>query len=660
MTSQAAITESIQLTPQERQSLDQQVRYETVETLPMVWAIAADQFSDTPALDAPHTHPTHTVTFRQLWQNIQQLAAGLQSLGLQPGEHVALFSENGPRWFMADQGIMATGAVGVVRSSQADDAELFYILGHSDAVGLIVEDQKTLKRLGDRLQSFPLKFVVLLSDETPEAELGKPILNFPQLMEAGAEQSLRETSRSLDDLATLLYTSGTTGKPKGVMLTHRNLLHQINVLGSIVNLGRGDRILSILPTWHIYERTVEYFALSQGCTLVYTDLRHFKRDLQQQHPVFFVSVPRLLEAIYDAVQKQIRQQSDLRQRLARSAIATSHRYIQAKRIVEGRSLEQPSPSPWQVAQARLQMLALGPLHAAGDRTVYRQIWEGIGPDLRQIICGGGSLSADLDTFFEIIGLEVIVGYGLTETAPVLTARRPWHNLRGSAGRPILHTEVQIVDSQTRETLQQGQQGSVLVRGPQVMRGYYHNPEATAKVINADGWFDTEDQGWLTPQNDLILTGRVKDTIVLTNGENVEPQPIEEAIARSPFVDQIMVVGQDARSLGALIVPNVENLQDWAREHQVDLPPLEFQDDRPGVVEISDQYSALHDLFRQELNREVKDRPGFSPNDRIGPFRLLTTPFSIENGLMTQTLKIKRHAVTEQYGETVEEMFSRTD
>ncbi|MGF1495710.1 MAG: AMP-dependent synthetase/ligase [Elainellaceae cyanobacterium] len=656
MTGQAAVTESIQLTPQERQSLEKQILYETVGEITEIWAIAADRFTDTPALDAPHQKPAAQISYGQLWQNIQQFAAGLQSLGVQSADHVALFSENGPHWFIADQGIMAAGAVDVVRSSQADDDELLYILGHSDAVGLVVEDQKTLKRLGDRLQKFPLKFIVLLSEETPEAELEPPILNFPQLMEAGAKQPLAENSRSLDDLATLLYTSGTTGQPKGVMLTHRNLLHQINVLGSIVNLGEGDRFLSILPTWHIYERTAEYFALSQGCTLVYTDLRHFKSDLQQQQPVFFVSVPRLLEAIQGEVQKQIRQQSDLRRRLAQSLMAASQRYVQARRIVNGCSLEQPSLSPWQTTQARLQMLALGPIHAAGDRAVYRQIRAGIGPNLRQIICGGGSLSIDLDTFFEIIGLEVIVGYGLTETSPVLTARRPWHNLRGSAGRPILHTEIQIVDTDTRQRLQQGQQGSVLAKGPQIMQGYYHNPEATQKVIDAEGWFDTEDRGWLTAQNDLILTGRVKDTIVLSNGENVEPQPLEEAIARSPYVDQIMVVGQDQRSLGALIVPNADNLQDWANENQTELPPLEPQNNEPGVVELDGKYSALHDLFRQELNREVKNRPGLSPNDRIGSFRLLTTPFSIENGMMTQTLKIKRHVVMEQYGKAVEEMY----
>ncbi|MFM7372904.1 MAG: AMP-binding protein, partial [Sphaerospermopsis kisseleviana] len=245
-------------------------------------------------------------------------------------------------------------------------------------------------------------------------------------------------------------------------------------------------------------------------------------------------------------------------------------------------------------------------------------------------------------------------YGLTETSPVTNARRPWRNLRGSSGQPIPGTEVRIVDPETRQPLPAGKRGLVLLKGPQVMQGYYKNPEATKKVIDAEGWFDSGDLGWVTPQNDLVLTGRAKDTIVLSNGENIEPQPIENACLRSPYIDQIMLVGQDERSLGALIVPNLEALEKWAESQNL---KLSTQDDHTGSTsqKIDLESKIIQDLYRQELNREVKNRPGYRADDRIGQFTLILEPFSIENGMMTQTLKIRRHVVMERYRDIIRKL-----
>ena len=538
--------------------------------LPQVWAKAAEQFDDIPALIDPHAEPEVRITYRQLWDSIQQFASGLQAFGVQPKTHVALFSENQPRWFIADQGLMAAGAIDVVRSSQAERDELLYILQNSDATALIVENQETLEKLKDGLGELPIELVILLCGEAPSMDSQLRIIDFDQVMAQGAKHPLQSVDQPADDLATLLYTSGTTGKPKGVMLTHGNLMHQVNTLGSIIQPNPGDRLLSILPTWHIYERTGEYFTLSQGMTLIYTNLRHFKQDLKTYQPQYFVSVPRLLEAIQGGIDKLIGQQSANRQRLAKAAFSLSRRYVEERRIVNGLSLNHPSPSRGLKLWQRAQILALAPAHWLADRLVYRNIRAGIGGKFKQIINGGGSLSMELDLFFEIIDVEVIVGYGLTETSPVLTARRPWHNLRGSAGKPIPGTEIRIVEPETRRTQSQGKQGSVLARGPQIMAGYYKRPEATQKAIDDEGWFDTEDLGWITAQEDLILTGRVKDTIVLSNGENVEPEPIEAACSRSLYIDQILVVGQNQKSLGALIVPDIEALQTWAEDQQVPL------------------------------------------------------------------------------------------
>ncbi|MEL7225740.1 MAG: AMP-binding protein, partial [Cyanobacteria bacterium J06576_12] len=240
-------------------------------------------------------------------------------------------------------------------------------------------------------------------------------------------------------------------------------------------------------------------------------------------------------------------------------------------------------------------------------------------------------------------IEILGGYGLTETAPITHVRRPWHNLRGADGQAVPGTETLIVDPSTRQPLSTGTPGLVLVRGPQVMQGYYKNPEATAKAIDSEGWFDTGDLGQLTEWGDLIITGRAKDTIVLTNGENIEPTPVENACLRSPYVDQIMLVGQDQKSIGALIVPNQETLEKWAAEKSVDMSNLNSK--------------PIQDLFKKELKREVSNRPGYRPDERVGPLILLEEPFTIENGLLTQTMKVKRPKVSDRYSDTIAELFA---
>ncbi|MBD2579958.1 long-chain fatty acid--CoA ligase [Oscillatoria sp. FACHB-1406] len=626
--------------------------YSQIRALPQIWQIASQTFGSITALHDPHSKPEVRISYKQLYHQIQQFASGLQLLGMRENDKVALFADNSPRWLIADQGIMTAGGVNVVRSSAADRYELLYIFSDSDSTGLVVENLKTLDKLRPELDELPIRWVVLLSDEPLKSEYPWPVLNFEQLMVRGEASTLQLPKQREDTLATLLYTSGTTGKPKGVMLTHGNILHQVKTAATVIQPQAGDRVLSILPSWHAYERTVEYYILSRGCTQIYTNIRYFKQDLKTFKPNLMVGVPRLWESVYEGVQKQFREQPANKQRLVNFFLSVSEGYVTAKRLAEGLSLENLHPSSTERLLARLKAFLFAPLHALGEKLVYNKVREATGGQLNYVISGGGSLAKHLDTFYEIIGVTILVGYGLTETAPITNVRRPSHNLRGSSGPPMPYTEVRIIDPLTRQTLPPEQTGLVLLRGPQVMQGYYKQPEATAKAIDPEGWFDSGDLGWVTASNDLVLTGRAKDTIVLSNGENIEPQPIEDACVRSPYIDQIMLTGQDQKALGALIVPNLEALGLWGEQQT---PPLNIPVAGETARKDLDSDRVL-DLFRQELKREVQNRPGYRADDRIATFRLLLEPFSIDNGMMTQTLKIRRPVVSERYRAIIDEMF----
>jgi long-chain acyl-CoA synthetase len=642
--------------PSATQSSQASIDYSALQALPEIWPIAAHRFGNVVALRDNYSKPNVVLTYVELHQNLQQFASGLQALGIKMGDRISLFADNCARWMIADQGCMAAGVVDVLRGSEADPSELAFIYENSESSALLVENLKVCQKLLPLLNTAAIKFIGLLSDEEAIADSPVPMLNFNQILAAGAKHSFAPPQFASEQLATLLYTSGTTGQPKGVRLSHRNLMHQMNTFSDVLRPHPGNQALSILPTWHCFGRTVEYYLLSQGCTQVYTNIRQIKKDLLTHKPEYMASVPRLWESLYEAIQKQFRDQPENKQKLVQFFFKWSQRYIEARRTAQDLNLANLNPSLFQKISAQLTCWGLAPVHAVGDRLVYTKVRDALGGNFKASVSGGGSLAMHLENFFEIVGINLLVGYGLTETSPVLTVRRLERNLRRSAGQPLAQTELRIVDPETRQMLPLGQKGLVLAAGPQVMQGYYNNPKATAKAIDPDGWFDTGDLGWLTPQSDLILTGRAKDTIVLSNGENIEPQPIEDACARSPYIDQIMLVGQDARSIGALIVPNLDALEKWAIAQNASLTSDNPEPSEGQTVWNLDS-KPVQDLYRQELVREVQNRPGYRADDRIGPFGLISEPFSIENGLLTQTMKVRRAVVMERYRDMIDEMFS---
>ena len=627
---------------QEKINRARAINYDEVQAVPEVWPVVAERHGDVVALLDPHSEPPTRYTYRELATDIRRFAAGLQALGLQPGEKVAIFSENRPRWMVADQGIMTAGAIDAVRGANAEKSELLYILEHSDSVGLVVQDLDTLRKLADGLAVRRLRFVILLTDEAAELDAdlsGAKLLNFSEVMGLGGE--LVPVVFGRDRTATLMYTSGTSGSPKGVMLSQANLLSQIAGASSVVSVGPGKKVMSILPIWHCYERSFEYFVLSQGCTQIYTNIRYVKKDLKEHSPQYMVAVPRLWESIYEGVQKQFRDQPEGKQKLVQFFISQSLQYIRAKRTLSGLNLDKLDSSTADKLVAALKLIYLWPIHKLGDAIVYSKVRDALGGEVDYLVSGGGSIADYLEDFYELAGIEILGGYGLTETSPITHVRRPWRNLRGADGQAVPGTETAIVDLENRQPVPVGTPGLVLLRGPQVMQGYYKNEEATRKAVSPEGWFDSGDLGQVTDEGDLIITGRAKDTIVLTNGENIEPTPVENACLRSPYVDQIMLVGQDQKALGALIVPNMEALEKWAATKGI-APDLESAE--------------VKSLFRQELKREVANRPGYRPDDRIATFALVAEPFTVENGLLTQTLKVKRNQVGDRYREVIEGLF----
>lgn len=645
----------------DRQAQARRHDWSALQGLDQLWPELERQYGDAVALVAPHdTEDKETVSFSALRQRIDQAAAGFAALGLGSGEVVALFAENGPRWLVADQGLMRCGAANAVRGSSAPVEELRYILADSGSVGLVVESAALLARLGlDGEACQRLRFVVLLEGEAPAAPdpAHLPCLSWASFMAQGAAAPLPAApSGGAGRLATLLYTSGTTGEPKGVPLSHGNLLHQVRSLGALVDPKPGDEVLSVLPIWHAYERSVEYFLLSCGCRQTYTTLRHFKNDLQRVRPHYMVSVPRLWEAILSGFEDALATMPPGRQRLLRAALANSRAFHTARRT--SRDLTLTPEAPATRLRARVESLSRWPVEALAAAQLWPKLRQQlVGGRLRTAISGGGALAPYVDGFFEAVGIELLVGYGLTETSPVLTCRRQWANRRGSAGQPLAETSLRIVDPESRRTLAIGERGLVLARGPQVMAGYWGKPEATAKVLDGQGWFDTGDLGLLLADGTLVLTGRAKDTIVLSSGENIEPGPLEDALAALPMVEQVMVVGQDRRQLGLLLVPKAEALAAWALAQGLPVAKgSEVGAAGPPSADPLPADPALLKALNREFNRVLAARAGSRPDERLAGVAVVA-PFTIENGLLTQTLKQRRDRIAQRDAAAIEGLYS---
>jgi len=596
------------------------------------WADLSEIYSETLALKDDYMGEEYS--FSAVFAAIKQFSCGLKALGLKKGNHISFFSENSCRWLIADQAILISGMVDAVRGSGASVPELEYILEQSDSVALIVENLTLLNKLLPKANQRNLKCIIHLSKEKFEGKSACPVYSFNQVMSIGQDKEFEQTSVNREDLATLIYTSGTTGSPKGVMLTQGNLLSQIKNTHSTLRAEEPGFALCVLPIWHAYERTVEYYLLACGVTMLYTNLKNFKPDMQKYQPSYFVSVPRIWASIYDGIQKKISELPSGKQNFIRHCLKNSIDYKNAKRLLLNSHRSNFVPSLLQKASAAAIVARNYALHSFASKNIYGKFKDGISTNFIMGISGGGALQGYLEEFFDAIGVDVLNGYGLTETSPIIGVRQRDNNVLGSIGRPIDETQIKVIDAETKQELPRGAKGVLCIKGSQVMRGYYKNIEATQSVISSDGWLNTGDLVQIAPNGSILITGRAKDTIVLSNGENIEPQGIEDACLKSPFIKQIVLVGQDKPSLGALIVPDYQSIKAQAPA---------------GVTVVQ--------LIQQEVKTLVQSRENFMSFERISSVRIIDEEFSMENGLMTPTVKIRRNKVFEKYCNVIEEMFS---
>jgi long-chain acyl-CoA synthetase len=565
-----------------------------------------------------------SLTYGQFYLRVLMLARGLRKAGVQPGDRVAIFSENRVGWAISDFGIQAVQAVSVPIYATNTGEQAAYVINHSGAKIVFVSTKAQYEKLFAVKEQIP-EVELVISYERFMGDRSFPVYTQYQLSEVSHDLSGEDKERieaqieaiTPEDLMTIIYTSGTTGVPKGVMLTQKNILFDtIFGLKKLNGLNTGETFLSFLPLSHVLERTGCYYAaIYSGNHIAFAEnVQRVMENVVEVQPTIMVSVPRLFEKIYSRIFENVHQMSIPRQQLFHLALEVGKKYVNT-RYVDKRPVG-----------------FLGLKYRLLDRLVFKKVRDRFGGKMRFFICGGAPLDKTINEFMWIIGIPVFQGYGLTETSPAVTLANSKEIRFNSVGKTLEETEVKLAED-----------GELLVKGPQVMKGYYRNLQATKDSIE-DGWFKTGDIAEIDSEGFVYIVDRKKEIIVTAGGKNIAPQPLENELRLDKFISQAYVFGDRKPYLVALLTPNIERLIDYGRDEKIDYIDME---DLVTHSRIKNLYSARIESLNARL-------PSY---ETIKKFVLLSREFSIEGGELTPTLKLKRKEIYKLYRSKIEDMYA---
>lgn len=573
-----------------------------------------------------------SVSWWEQGKTVENISAALLKHGIAAGDKVGILSHNRPHWSWADVAILSAGAVTVPIYPTLGSGESTFVAANSDIVAVFVENARQLEKLSNPQEPLPDKLrLAIIMDGT--AETAEPLLTvktWDEFIKEGAEYVAENGDRvrqrrKIDPsaLATIVYTSGTTGLPKGAMLLHSNIYSVLDAMSKMVDFNQDDLALSFLPLAHVYERVGgQFLTIFLGIPFAYAEsMEQVANNLQEVKPTVLNAVPRFYEKVYARVQGQIRQMPPTQQAFIRWAISLGKRATKQK------------------MEARVESSLLNQLYKAelriADRLVFRKIRERFGGRLRMMTSGAAPLSSDVHVFFEALGMPIVEGYGLTETCAPLACNRPSDNKFKTVGRPLPGVEVRLADD-----------GELLVRGPNVFAGYYKNEEATHAAFD-DGWFKTGDIARIDEQGYIQITDRKKDIIITAGGKHVAPQLIENLFKDEPLINHVIAYGDKRKYITGLITLNQDALKTFAKSKAL------------SYTDINELFQ--HPTVRKEIERVVHDKnQNLARFQRIKKFVILESEFSIESNELTPTLKVKRKVVTEKYQELLDGMYEAED
>lgn len=581
------------------------------------------------------------ITWDTVKQDVTAVASYLLDEGIEKDDRVAILSENRYEWMVVDLAIQMVGAINVSLYTTLPPGQCEFILKDSQAKMFFVSTGIQLKKAVKIFDNCPdLKSVIAFDEpkvkeylEGDEVKLFDTICTAGLKAESTVQNQLKERAKSVkpEDVATLIYTSGTTGQPKGAMLTHRNIVSNVKAAHGCISISEQDRCLSFLPLCHSFERTAGYYAMIAGGAEIYyaESVDTVARNMTEVHPTIVVSVPRLFEKIYNLVNKSVKEGSAIQQSIFSWALNVGEKYWNGQRGLV--SLQKK----------------------VADKLVFNKLKERTGGRIRFFVSGGAALPPEIGIFFMAAGLNIIEGYGLTETSPVMCVNPYGDEKIGTVGQVINGTTVGIQSLENNTILAQVsgedyptditcEAGEILNRGPNTMKGYWKNDEATREMIDEDGWLHTGDVGRFV-NGRLKITDRIKHMIVNAGGKNIYPGPIEDMFKTSPWIDQLVVVGEKKSFMAALIVPDFEALEKYAKDQNIQYSNI---DDLLGNESIQNLYNKEIRSFSKEL----------ASHEKIRDFRFVSNEFTVETGELTPTLKVKRRIIEEKYADLINDIF----